>query len=65
MATPSPLVSPSPYPVVCPKCRQLSGQPYDVFMPAYDASVTVYLECEACKHKWAVDSPAPILPARR
>lgn len=50
----------SPYPVVCPKCQQHTGQPYDVKMFGVRVPVTVYLECETCKHKWTTDGPAPL-----
>lgn len=42
-------------PVVCPKCGQVKGQPYDVFMAGRIVPVTVYLECEGCHHRWSVD----------
>lgn len=43
-------VAPQPrYPIACPKCHRVSGQPYDVKMTSSNVPITVYLECEACK----------------
>jgi len=49
------------YPVPCPNCGQVTGQPYDVFMAGRYVAITVYLECEACKHQWAADAPSPLI----
>ena len=48
-----------PYPVACPKCHQLTGQPYDVLIAGRHIPITIYLECEACRHEWCADGPAP------
>lgn len=53
-----------PYPAVCPKCHERTGQPYDVWMPGPNIAVSVYLECETCKHQWSIEGPVP-LPAQR
>jgi DNA-directed RNA polymerase subunit M/transcription elongation factor TFIIS len=54
----------APYPIACPQCRQIKGLPYDVFMPGSNTPITVYLECETCKHRWSVDRPSPIVLQR-
>jgi hypothetical protein len=54
----------APYPIACPKCRRATGQPYDVFMPGMNIPITVYLECETCKHQWTVEAPSPLLAKR-
>jgi hypothetical protein len=54
----------APYPIACPKCRQVTGQPYDVFMPGVNVAITVYLVCDVCKHQWTVERPSPLLAKR-
>lgn len=55
----------SAYPVVCPKCGLVKGQPYDVFMAGRNVAITVYLECVACKHQWTADAPSPLVRPER
>jgi hypothetical protein len=33
-------------------------------MPAENVVITVYVECESCKHKWTVERPSPLLAKR-
>jgi DNA-directed RNA polymerase subunit M/transcription elongation factor TFIIS len=54
-----------PYPVPCPKCGEVKGQPYDVRMSGTHVAVTVYLECDKCKHQWSVQGPTPADRRRR
>jgi hypothetical protein len=54
----------APYPIACPRCQQVTGQPYDVFMCSMNDPITVYLQCETCKHQWTVDRPSPIVIRR-
>ena len=53
-----------PYPIACPKCDQITGQPYDVKMAGPNTPITVYIECEACKHRWTTDAPSPLIRRR-
>jgi len=45
--------SPQQYPVVCPKCDEIKGYPYQArTVTDHPGSIEVRIRCRDCNHEW-------------